>query len=223
MKRKNEEKVECTRRWWYLIVLALVIGLLASVMSSVITAKMMIEPGPQGPQGTQGEQGPAGPQGEKGDTGDTGPQGPQGLQGIAGTNGTDSILQIFQNRNNTEVDVGSYTLMQWHNFSDFDSAMKITINVEQNSKIFVEFSNTHTLDPPASIWVRIVVDNVYNSSMYMCSTGPPASGTYKMPGHIEFLTSSLNAGLHIINVQFLREIGSPITLGRTLTVIEIGQ
>ena len=223
MKRKNEEKVECTRRWWYLIVLALVIGLLASVMSSFITAKMMIERGPPGPPGPQGTQGPAGLQGEKGDTGDAGPQGPQGLQGIAGTNGTDSILQIFQNRNNTEVDVGSYTLMQWYNFSDFDPAMKIIINVEQNSKIFVEFSNTHTLDPPASIWVRIVVDNVYNSSMYICSTGPPASGTYKMPGHIEFLTNSLNAGLHTVNVQFLREIGSPITLGRTLTVIEIGQ
>jgi hypothetical protein len=69
--------------------------------------------------------------------------------------------------------------------------------------------------------VRIVVDNVYNSSAYYCSTGPPASGTYKIPGHIEFLTDSLNAGAHLINIQFLREIGSPITLDRIVTVLEI--
>jgi len=99
--------------------------------------------------------------------------------------------------------------------------MEITINVQQNSKIFAQFSSTHEVEPPASIWVRIVVDNNYNSSTYICSTGPPASGVYKLLGHIEFLTNSLNAGSHTINVQFLTEIGSPIILDRTLTVIEI--
>ncbi|MCK4669344.1 hypothetical protein KAT21_04420 [Candidatus Bathyarchaeota archaeon] len=74
---------------------------------------------------------------------------------------------------------------------------------------------------PASIWVRIVVDGAYNSSMYVCSTGPPASGTYKISGHIEFLTDSLNSGLHTVNVQFFREVGSPTILARTLTVFEI--
>jgi len=108
-----------------------------------------------------------------------------------------------------------------HNMSDFDSSMKITINVQQNSKIFAQFSGTHTLEPPASVWVRIVVDNNYNSSTYICSTGPPASGTYTMTGHVELLTNPLNAGSHIIDVQFLVESGSPQILDRTLTVIEI--
>lgn len=227
MNRKDKEHVEYTRRWWWLVALAVVVGLLASLMSSVITAKVFIEPGPQGPQGPQGEPGsagpqgepgPAGPEGEKGDEGDIGLQGPEG---VAGENGTDSVLQILQNMNNTEVDVSSYALMQWHNFSDFDSTMEITINVKQDSKIFVQFSSTHILDPPSSIWVRLVVDSLRNSSMYICATGPPASGTYKIPGHLEFLTDPLNAGSHTINAQFLREVGSPITLGRTLTVTEI--
>jgi len=102
-----------------------------------------------------------------------------------------------------------------------DPSMKITINVQQNSKIFAQFSSTHQLEPPESIWIRIVVDDNYNSSRYICSTGPPASGTYKMTGHIEFLTNSLNAGTHTINVQFLIESGSPDILDRTITVIEI--
>jgi len=113
--------------------------------------------------------------------------------------------------------------MQWYNISDLDPSMKITINVQQNSKIFAQFSGTHTLEPPASIWVRIVMDNNHNSSKYICSTGPPASGSYKMTGHVEFLTDSLMRarGSHTINVQFLRESGSPEILDRTLTVIEI--
>jgi hypothetical protein len=186
-----------------LLALVLVIGLLAGVLGAALTAQIFVKPGPQGEQGSQGE---------------TGPQGPQGIPGV---NGTDSILQIFQSRNDTKVDIGSYTAMQWYNMSDLDPSMKITINVQQNSKIFAQFSGTHTLEPPESIWVRIVVDNNYNSSTYMCSTGPPASGIYKMTGHVEFLTDSLNAGSHTINVQFLRETGSPEMLDRTLTVIEI--
>jgi len=189
-----------------LLVLVLVIGLLAGVLGAALSAEMFIKPG------SQGEQGPQGPQG---------PQGETGPQGIPGVSGTDSILQMLQNRNDTQVDTSGYTAMQWHNMSDFDSAMEITINVQQNSKIFAQFSSTHTLEPPASIWVRTVVDNNYNSSKYICSTGPPASGIYTMTGHVEFLSNSLNAGSHTINMQFLRESGSPIILDRTLTVIEI--
>ena len=180
-----------------LLVLALVIGLLAGVLGGALSAQIFIKEGPQG---------------------ETGPEGPQGT---AGVNGTDSILQIIQSTNDTQVDIGGYAAMQWYNFSDFDSAMEIAIDVQQDSKVFAQFSGTHRLEPPESIWVRIVVDNYYNSSMYICSTGPPASGVYKMTGHIEFLTDSLNAGSHTINVQFLRENGSPEILDRTLTVIEI--
>jgi len=200
------EKKEQNKYAWKLFVLVLVIGLLAGLVGGVLSAQIFIKPGPQGEQGPHGE---------------TGAQGPQGPQGIPGANGTDSILQIIQNRNDTQVEISGYTEMQWYNISEFDPSMKITINVQQNSKIFAQFSSTHQLEPPESIWIRIVVDNNYNSSSYICSTGPPASGTYKMTGHIEFLTNSLNAGTHTINVQFLIESGSPDILDRTLTVIEI--
>lgn len=203
------EKKEQNKYAWKLLVLVLVIGLLAGLIGGVLSAQIFIKPGPQGEQGTQGEQGPQG---------ETGPQGPQG---IPGANGTNSILQMIQNRNDTQVEISGYTEMQWYNISEFDPSMKITINLQQNSKIFAQFSSTHQLEPPESIWIRIVVDNNYNSSRYICSTGPPASGTYKMTGHIEFLTNSLNAGTHTINVQFLIESGSPDILDRTITVVEI--
>jgi len=215
---------EQNRYAWKLLALALVIGLLAGAIGAALSAQIFIKPGPQGEQGLQG---PQGEKGDKGDTGDLGLQGPQGEQGeqgpqgIPGVNGTDAILQIIQKRNDTEIDIDGYTEMQWFNISDVDSSMEVIINIQPDSKIFVQFSTTHRLEPPASIWVRIVVDGAYNSSIYVCSTGPPASGTYKIPGHIEFLTDSLNTGPHTVNVQFLREVGSPTILERTLTVIEI--
>jgi hypothetical protein len=215
------KRIDYKASWWWLVVLALVIGLLSSIVGSVLTANVLIEPGPPGLPGPQGEQGEQGTQGTQGPQGETGEQGEQGPQGEPGTDGTDSILQVFQSSNDTMIDVTSFVAMQWHNFSIVDSTMEIIIDVQNNSKLYIQFSSTHVLDPPAAIWVRIVVDNVYNSSAYYCSTGPPASGTYKIPGHIEFLTDSLNAGAHLINIQFLREIGSPITLDRIVTVLEI--
>jgi hypothetical protein len=217
LEKKSEKQSKYTRD---ILILALVIGLLASVVGAALTAQMFVKPGPQG---EQGQQGPAGPQGEQGDTGDIGSQGEQGLPGIAGVNGTNSILQIHQNRNATQVDVSGYNATQWYNMSDFDSAMTSTINVQQNSKIFAQLSGSYTLERPASLWTRIVVDNNYNSSMCILSVGPSsASGAYKMSGHIEFLTDPLNAGSHTINVQFQREgTGSTELLDRTLTVMEI--
>lgn len=199
---------------WKLLALVLVIGLLAGIIGGVLSALLFIGPGPEGPQGETGPQGPAGPQGL------------QGPQGIAGTDGTDSVLQVVQNRNNTSTEVTDYPTMQWFNISDLDSSMEIKINTEQNSKIFAQFSGAHQLVPPAQIWMRIVVDNRYNSSRFMYAIGPAASGTYIMTGHIELLTDSLNAGLHAINVQlWIEESGSPTILDkmldRTLTVIEI--
>ncbi len=196
------------------LVLILVIGLSAGVIGAALSAQIFIRPGPEGPQG---EQGPAGPQGEQGS------QGVEGSQGIPGVNGTNSILQVLQNRNGTQIDISNYTEMQWHNFSNFDSSMEMAINVQQNSKIFTQFSGTHTLQPPASIWVRIVVDNNYNSSRYVCSLGSTARGAHTNTGHIEVLTNSLNAGTHIINAQFWIEEGplNILILDRTLTVIEV--
>jgi len=200
------EKKEQNKYAWKLLVLILVIGLLAGLVGGALSAQLFIKTGPQGEQGPQGE---------------TGLQGSQGPQGIPGVDGADSILQMIQNSNDTQVELSGYTLMQWYNISDFDISMKITINVQQNSRMFAQFSSTHQLEPPETIWTRIVVDNNLNSSRYICSTGPPASGVYKMTGVIEFLTDSLNAGTHTVNVQFLIETGSPHILDRTLTVIEI--
>jgi len=99
--------------------------------------------------------------------------------------------------------------------------MKITINIQQDSKIFVQFSSAFTL-PTASILVRIVVDYNYNSSVCRVSVpAPPASGIYTIPGHVEFLTGSLSAGQHTVEVQFMREKEIPVILDRTLTVAEI--
>lgn len=199
---------------WKFLVLALIIGLIGGILGAALIAPFFVKPGQQGPEGAQGEQGPQGPQGLQG------LQGVQGPQGILGTNGTDAILQVLQNRNDTVVNTGSFAAGQWVNMSEFDSSMTITISLQQNSKIFAQFSSAHTLNAPASIGVRIVVDNNYNSSVYEVSLGPPASGTYTIPGHVEFLTNLLNAGQHTVDVQFLQQ-GSPLILDRTLTVLEV--
>jgi len=212
------EKKEQNKYAWKLLVLVLVIGLLAGLVGGVLSAQIFIESGPQGEQGPQGEEGDTG---DTGDTGTQGPQGEQGIPGIPGVNGTDAILQILQNRNATQIDTSGYTAMQWYNVSDIDSTMEMTISIQQNSRIFAQFSGSLTLSAPANVSMRIVVDNSYNSSICTLSLGPPASGTYTMSGHIEFLTNPLNAGSHVINLQFLRVSGSPLMLDRTLTVVEI--
>ena len=194
---------------WKITVLAFIVGLLGGLLGAAIIAPLM---GTTGPQGPAGEEGPQGPQGL---------QGPAGTPGAPGTDGTDAILQILQNRNDTQVDTSTYTLMQWFNMSTFDSSMKIVVNVQENSKIFAEFSGTHYFTSAGSIWVRLVVDNIYNSSVYRCSSLAPASPIFNMPGHTELLTDPLSAGYHTIEVQFLREDGSPRILDRTLTVMEI--
>jgi hypothetical protein len=212
-----------------LLIASIVLGLIGGIAGSFLFAI----PGPQGPQGPagedgvdglQGETGPAGPTGAAGATGATGPQGEQGLQGaqgIPGTDGINSILQIIQNRNTTMQDTGSYTAMEWVNMSELDSSMTVTIDVQQNSRILIQFSASVSLEPPGSLWARIVVDNSLNSTECVTAVGPPSAGTFRFPSHIEFLTDPLTSGLHTVNLQLLRENGSPVILDRTLTVIEI--
>lgn len=212
-----------------LLIASIVLGLIGGIAGSFLFAI----PGPQGPQGPagedgvdglQGETGPAGPTGSQGEQGITGPQGeegPQGAQGIPGTDGINSILQIIQNRNTTIQDTGSYTPMEWVNMSELDSSMTVTIDVQQNSRILIQFSASISLEPPSSLWARIVVDNSLNSTECVTSVGPPSAGTFRFPSHIEFLTDTLTSGLHTVNLQLLRENGSPAILDRTLTVIEI--
>lgn len=201
---------------WKFLALVIVVALLAGLLGAVLGALLFVKSGPQG------ETGPDGPQGQQGEAG------PQGPQGIAGIDGSDSILQVIQNRNDTPVDVESanYSTMQWFNISDLDSSMKIEIDIQQNSRIFAEFSSAHELEPAAQFWMRIVVDNNYNSSRFIYAIGPASSGTYIMTGGMEFLTDPLSAGLHTINVQlWIVESGSSTILNRildrTLTVIEL--
>jgi len=199
-------------RYTKYMALALVLGLLGGVLGATLGVKVLVLSGPVGPKGDEGDTGA---------TGATGAQGSQGAQGVPGVNGTDSIIQIIQRMNGSQINTSGYTAMQWFNLSVVDSSMRVIVSVQQNSRVFVEFSAVQQLSPPASIWVRIVVDSVFNSSKYICSTGPPASGTYTFPGHTEFLTASLNAGLHTVEAQFLRETGSPLMIDRTLTVMEV--
>jgi len=215
-----------------LFIASLILGLIGGTIGAMIFVRQGPQgtqglPGLQGPQGETGPQGPTGAQGTAGDTGTAGAtgsqgaQGTQGLLGISGTNGTNSILQIVQHSNSTAQNIGGYTALQWSNMSEFDSSMMITINVQQDSKLYVQFSATISLEPPGSVWVRIVVDNILNSTVSMSSVGPPSAGTFKFPSHVEFLTDPMNGGVHSIQVQFLRENGSPIMLDRAVTAMEV--
>jgi len=212
-----------------LLMVSIILGLIGGVTSSFLAAK----PGPQGEQGapgkdgvdgqdgSQGPVGPAGPQGEQGLLGPEGEQGPQGVQGIPGTDGSNSVIQAIQNKNTTILDTQRYTSMQWANISDLDSTMMININVQQNSRLIIQFSASISIDPPGSLQTRIVLDNNYNSTVSKNSVSSSSTGIITFPNHIEFLTDPLNSGSHTINLQILRENGSPIILDRTFTVIEI--
>jgi hypothetical protein len=209
-----------------LLIASIVLGLIGGITSAFLLAKpgttgAQGPPGEDGADGLQGETGPAGPAGPQGEQGATGPQGEQGLQGIPGTDGINSILQITQNRNTTMYNTGNYTLNEWFNMSDSDSSMIITLDVQQNSRLLVQFSASISLEPPGALRVRIVVDNSFNSTESVCSVGPPSAGTFRFPSHIEFLTEPLGSGSHTIQLQLLRENGSPIILDRSLTVMEI--
>lgn len=185
------------------LILVLIIAILSGLISGVLSAMLFARPGPEGPAGSQGAQGGQGPQGNP------------------GPNGINSILQIVQNRNDTTHGTSDYAVMQWFNMSQFDASMKMIINIQQNSKVFVQFSMVASLDAPGSLWARIVVDNNLNSTLAISTVGPPSAGVYRLTSHIEFLTDPLSSGQHLVQVQFLRESGSPIILDRTLTVMEL--
>ncbi len=191
------------------LILVLIIAVLSGLVSGVLSAMFFARPGPEGPAGIQGPQGTQGPTGT------------QGLQGIPGTNGTNSVLQIFQKKNDTTLDTSGYTVMQWFYMSESDTSMEILMNIQQNSRVFTQFSMVASLAAPGSLWVRIVVDNSLNSTVVMSSVGPPSAGVFRLTSHVEFLTDPLSSGQHSIKVQFLRESGAPLILGRILTAMEL--
>jgi len=188
------------------LILILIIAILSGLVSGALSAMFFARPGPEGPAGTQGTQGE---------------QGATGPQGVPGPNGTNSILQVIQKMNDTTHDTSGDTPMQWINMSEFDGSMEILISIQQDSRIFAQFSMIASLDAPGSLWARIVVDNNLNSSVSITSVGPPSAGVFRLTSHIEFLTAPLSSGQHSIRVQFLRESGAPLILDRTLTVMEM--
>jgi hypothetical protein len=209
-----------------LLIVSIILGLAGGLTSSFLAAK----PGPQGEQGILGETGPEGPQGpagEQGPQGETGAAGPagatgsEGPQGLPGTDGSNSVIQVIQSRNTTIFETQSYTTMQWFNMSGLDSTMMININVQQNSKLLIQFSASISINPPASLQTRIVVGNNYNSTVSKNSVGSSSTGIMTLSNHIDFLTDPLNSGSHTINLQILRENGSPTILDRTITITEI--
>jgi hypothetical protein len=230
-----------------LLITSIVLGLVGGLSSSFLAMK----PGPQGdqgPQGPQGDQGPQGPQGdqgpqgeqgeqgipgetgpegpqgpagEQGETGTTGPEGPQGVQGIPGADGSNSIIQVIQSSNTTIFETLSYTAMQWANMSQHDSSMMLNVDVQQNSMLLIQFSASISISSAASLQIRIVLDGNYNSTISVNSVGSSSAGLVRFPSHIDFLTNPLISGTHTINVQILRENGSPMILDRTITIMEI--
>jgi hypothetical protein len=227
-----------------LLITSIVLGLVGGLTSSFLAMKPgpQGEQGPQGPQGDQGPQGeqgeqgipgetgpegPQGPAGEQGETGATGPagpqgtQGPQGVQGIPGADGSNSIIQVIQSSNTTIFETLSYTAMQWANMSQHDSSMMLNVDVQQNSMLLIQFSASISISSAASLQIRIVLDGNYNSTISVNSVGSSSAGLVRFPSHIDFLTNPLISGTHTINVQILRENGSPMILDRTITIMEI--
>jgi hypothetical protein len=209
-----------------LLITSIILGFIGGATGSFLFAESgpqgeQGQPGKDGQNGLDGPQGNAGPQGEQGLLGPQGEQGTQGILGNPGIDGSNSIVQTIQNKNTTIQDTQSYTLMQWANMSELDSSMTTNFNVQQNSRLLILFSASISIDPPGSLQIRIVVDNNYNSTASMNSIGSSSTGIMKFQNHIEFLTDPLSSGLHTINMQVLRENGSPTILDRTITIMEI--
>jgi hypothetical protein len=206
------------------ILLIVVAALIFCLIGGVLGAFIFTKPGPQGiqgEQGTQGEQGPQGIQGEQGTQGEQGPQGIQGEQGTQGEQGLNSVIQTIQNQNENSDSLATYSQDVWYNMSVFDSSMRITMNIQNQSKIYAKFSSSNSLGAGSSLWLRISVDNQSNSTVSRSRVGSPATQNWILPCYVEFLTDSLSAGQHTIEVQFMIDSTQVSILGRTLTVMEL--
>jgi hypothetical protein len=177
--------------------------------------------GVQGPQGEQGLQGPQGPQGVQGPQGEQGIQGDQGPQGVQGEAGLNSVIQIIQNQNETSDSLAPYSPDIWYNMSVFDVSMRITMDVQNQSKIYAKFLSSNLLHGQSFLSLRFSIDNQFNSINSTILIGSPADQTWIVPCYIEFLSDSLSDGQHTIEIQFMTN--SPLTsvLERSLTVMEL--
>lgn len=187
------------------ILLPVVIAIIVGLISGLVGAYIFATPGPQGPQGIQGVQGL---------TGETGPAGPEGEPGL---NGTNTIQQMIVSQNLTVVNIDiTYIQGQWYNMSVFDSSMKTTLNIFDQSRILAEFATTVSLSS-SGIRFRIVVDNQHFSAECWASTSP----NMDIPVYVKILTGSLSAGQHTIEVQFYRVNGITTIRDRSIYMTEL--
>ena len=193
------------------IIVALIIGLTSGIAGAYVIAKH----GPQGPQGEQGLQGETGTQGPPGI------QGIQGPQGTPGVNGSNALIQMISRHNVTTASLDTYTVGQWFNMSIFDSAMSVSINVQDGSQICAEFLSSVELSTVGAISLRIVIDNQFTSTVVSAEILSGPTLTLVMPIHVKILTDALPAGEYTIEMQFLRDAGAPIMRERSIFVTEI--
>lgn len=225
------------------VVMAIVVGLISGLVGAYIFAipgpeglqgsqgiqGLTGETGATGPAGPTGPAGATGPTGETGATGATGatglqgpegiqgPIGPEGIQGEPGLNGTNTIQQMIVSQNLTLQSLdGVYNAAQWYNMSFFDSSMRATFNVSDQSRILAELAATISLSN-SGIWFRIVVDNQYFSTECRASTSP----NMDIPVYVKILTGSLSAGPHTIEVQFYRVNGITTIRDRSIYMTEL--
>ena len=144
---------------------------------------------------------------------------PRALQGAPGLNGTNSILQVIQSQNITAANLGAYN-PQWWNMSMFDSSMRLTINVQSQSRICAEFLSTVTITN-SDVSFRIVVDNQYYSSTCYTMQSGTSVPTMRLPIQMKILTDPLLAGTHTIDIQFNRLNGPSTIMDRSLYVTEL--
>ena len=186
------------------VILALAFGLVSGLVGSFVFAN----PGAQGEQGIQGIQGEVGP---------------QGIQGEVGPSGSNAVIQIIQGQNVTPADLRVYALDQWYNLSAVDGSMRMTINLQSESRICAEFLSSVSLSSGGAVSLRVVVDNQFNSTI--CNAGISGFSAnwldLTLPVQVKILTDALSIGEHTIEVQFLRSAGAPVILERAIYVTEI--
>jgi hypothetical protein len=100
--------------------------------------------------------------------------------------------------------------------------MKLVIDVQNQSRILAEFIGSVNLTSPASLWIRLVVDRHLYSIVSTAAVGSigPLTVSHSIPIQVKLLTGALSQGQHTIEVEFLRDEGTPVILGRSLYVTE---
>jgi len=110
----------------------------------------------------------------------------------------------------------AYVIGQWYNLSVFDSSMRTTLNINDQSRILAEFAATASLSN-SGLWFRIVIDNQYDSTVCRVSSSP----NMDIPIYVKILTGSLSAGEHVIEVQFYRVSGITTVQDRSVYLTEL--